>query len=136
MEESGGLVGSVLSFWTYFGLGLGMTAVFMWLYVRATPYDEVALIKQNNLGAAIAYTGALIGFVMPLQTALQHSVTLAEYLLWGLIAGFTQLGVFFVYRQFYPRFRERLEGGELASPVQLAGVSVAVGLLNAASIVE
>jgi putative membrane protein len=49
-----------------------------------------------------------------------------------MIAGIAQLLGFQVFRRFYPLLSERIAKGEIAVSIKLAGVSVTVGLLNAA----
>ena len=136
MAELGATLAGLLPFLAYFILGLVIMAIFMWIYTQLTPYDEVALVKANNVAASLVWIGALLGFVLPLTSAMRESFSILEFVVWGLIAGIAQYCVFWGYRFFYPRIRERIELGEVAASLKLAGVSVAVGLMNAAAIVE
>jgi putative membrane protein len=43
---------------------------FKFVYQLVTPYHERDLIRQGNTAAAVALGGALIGYVLPLASAL------------------------------------------------------------------
>ena len=51
-------------------LALALLAIFAAIYVRVTPYNEIALIREGNMAASISLSGALIGFVLPLASAI------------------------------------------------------------------
>lgn len=61
-----------------------------WIYIRFTPYDEIGLIREGNLAAAVSLTGALIGFAIPVAIVIAHSVNLVDMAAWALMA--TKLG--------------------------------------------
>lgn len=123
----------VAPFFIHFVPAILFVLAFMWLYMRLTPYDEVRLIKENNPAAAIAYVGALLGFSLPIASALANAVGFIDFAVWAVISGACQFVTFMVFRRFYPLIGERIEKGEIAGSVKLAGVAVMVGLLNAAS---
>ena len=106
---------------------------FKFLYQLVTPYHESTLIRQGNAAAAVALGGALIGYVLPLASALSHTVSLAEFAAWALLAGVIQIVVFVtISRLAFRNLVARIEAGEIAAAVYLASVSICVGLLNAA----
>jgi len=125
-------IAALPSFLVYFGLALGLLALFITVYVRLTPYREFALIRQGNVAAAISLSGAILGFVFPLASAIAHSVSLRDMLAWALAALVVQVVVYVGATRLILRFREAIEGGVIAPAVLLAAVSVAVGILNAA----
>ena len=122
----------ILPFLMYFATSLLLLLIFMAIYMRMTPNDEVALIKEDNVAASVVFSAAFIGFSLPLASAAANSVNLLDFIIWGMIAGIAQLLVFQVFRRFYPLLSERIAKGEIAVSIKLAGVSVTVGLLNAA----
>ena len=106
------------------------TIVFKAVYQWATPYDEKALIRSGNTAASVALVGALIGYVLPLGSALTHTVSLPA---WATLAGVIQIAAFTGVRLIaLPDVKTRIENGEIAIGVYLAGVAIAVGVLNAA----
>ena len=124
----------VVPFLLYFVPALILIQVFLWLYTKVTPHDEVALIKANNIAALITYVGAMFGFAIPVASVIANSVSLIDFAIWAVIAGIAQLLTFMIFRRFYPRVSERIEAGELAVPLKLAATSIMVGLINAAAI--
>ena len=59
------------------------TLAFKLIYQWVTPYHERTLIRDGNTAAAIALGGALIGYVLPLASALSHTVSLMEFAAWA-----------------------------------------------------
>lgn len=120
------------SFLLYFALALVLVAVFLLVYVRVTPYREFGLIREGNTAAAISLSGALIGFVLPLASAITHSVSPADMLLWGGIALVVQIFAYFVASRLMPGISEAIPQGKTASGTLLGALSLAAGILNAA----
>lgn len=120
------------AFLAYLGTAVALLVVFGYLYISATPHKEFKLILENQTSAAVAFGGALLGFVLPLASAISHSVDLLDCMLWGAIALIVQLSVFFVLRLFIRDLSDRIARGEMASAVFATFVAVAVGMLNAA----
>ena len=117
-----------------FGLACLFLTVFKWLYQVSTPYDERALISANNVAAAVALGGAIIGFALPLASALSVTVSVVEFTAWALLAGVIQIVAAFIIRRVIVRdMAARIEGGNVASAIYSAATSIGVGLLNAAS---
>ena len=116
-----------------FAAAIVFFSAFKFVYQMVTPYSERDLIRQGNIAAAIALGGALIGYVLPLASALSQTVSLAEFAAWALLAGVIQILAFIVVsRVLYKALASRIEEGELAAGVYLASISIGVGLLNAA----
>ena len=109
------------------------TLAFKVIYQWITPYKERELIRAGNTAAAIALIGALIGYVLPLASALSNTVSLFEFAAWATLAGVIQIVAFTAVRMIaLPDVKARIEAGETSIGVYMAGVSIAVGLLNAA----
>ena len=109
------------------------TIAFKYIYQWVTPYNEKALIRDGNVTAAIALAGALIGYALPLASALSHTVSLPEFAAWATVAGIVQIAAFTIVRMVALRdVQVRVENNEIAIGVYLAGISITVGLLNAA----
>jgi putative membrane protein len=124
---------SALAFLVAFVAAGVFTVVFKIVYQALTPYDEAKLIREGNVAAAIALGGAVVGYVLPLASALSHTVSLMEFAAWALLAGVIQIAAFTLVRfTVLKDLIERIEKNELAAGVYLASISLAVGLLNAA----
>lgn len=119
-------------FAAYLGVALALLALFVAIYVRVTPHREFALIRQNNLAASFSLSGAILGFVVPLASAVQHSVSLVDMAIWGLIAMLVQVVAFVVVKLAMPRITDDIAAGHSAQGFFLGAISLAVGLLNGA----
>jgi putative membrane protein len=117
-----------------FGLACIFLAVFKWIYQRATPHDESALIAGGNVAAAIILSGAVIGFALPVASALSQTGDIVEFAMWAALAGIIQIIAFLFMRRFAIKdLRARIEDGNIAVAIYLAAMSVSIGLINAAS---
>jgi len=128
----GGTLSTFPNFLAYFAVGAVLIALFVVLYVNLTPQQEIRLIRGGNAAAATALVGSLIGFVMPLASVIRHSAGLIDLVVWGIIALVVQLGGFLVARVVLPKLPEAIEKGHIADAIFLAGLSLALGVLNAA----
>ena len=127
------LLSGLLDFCTYFGAALAYTAVFCTIYCKITPYDELKLIREGNSAPAISFAGALIGFILPLYSAITHSVGLIDMLIWALIAMIVQFAVFGMVRIMFRDLVNDIEQNRVGAATLLASFSLAIGILNAAS---
>lgn len=120
------------SFLVYFALALALLAAFVVIYGRLTPYDERTLIREGNVAAAISLAGAILGFTLPLASAIAHSVSIVDMLLWGLVALVAQAAVYLAVSRAMPHLADAIREGKTAGATLLAALAVAVGVLNAA----
>jgi putative membrane protein len=120
------------NFLAYFISAAVLTALFLAIYVRITPHREIALIREGNVAAAIALNGGLLGFVIPLASVIAHSATLVDLVVWGVIAMLVQLGGFLVARLLMPHLPQAVSDGKVSDAAFLAGLSVSLGILDAA----
>ena len=120
------------NFLAYLGAAIVLLVAFMAIYLYVTPYDEIALIRNNNVAAAISLSGALLGFAMPIANVIAHSDTLLDLAVWGVVAGIVQLLAWMVARVALPRLKEAIEAGLVAPATFIAALSVTMGLINAA----
>ena len=120
-------------FLIYLGISLVMLAVFLAIYVRITPYREFALIREGNMAAAFSLSGAMLGFIVPLSSAVQHSVNLVDMAVWGLVALVIQLFAFLAARVLLPGLVADIPSGKQAPGFFLGVLSLSVGIINAAA---
>jgi putative membrane protein len=119
-------------FLAYFGLSIAFVAVYLAIYVRATPYPEIGLIRAGNPAAAASLSGSLLGFVLPLASAVIHSVNAWDMALWAAIALAVQIVVYLVVRLIVPDVTRHIPEGKVGAGVFLGVASLAAGILNAA----
>ena len=133
MNEEYSFLTSATAFIVAFVAAGLFTIAFKLIYQWATPYNERTLIRDGNVAAAVTLGAALLGYIYPLASALEHTVSLIEFAVWALLAGVIQIVAFTIVRQVVMRdFSDRIVRGELAAAIYMASISLGVGLLNAA----
>jgi putative membrane protein len=120
------------NFAIYFVSAAVLTALFLALYTNLTPHREIGLIREGNTAAAIALVGGLLGFEIPLASVIAHSASLVDLAIWGVIALVVQVGGFQVARLALPHLPQAIEQGNVSDAIFLAGLSLALGILDAA----
>lgn len=121
------------AFLAYLGTGIVFVAIFTFVYTRITAHRELQLIKDNVPAAAVAFLGSLAGFCLPVASAMAHSVSLADCVVWATIGLIVQVVTYFLVRVSIPDISKRISSGEMSSGIWLASFSLAMGLLSAAS---
>ncbi|MCW1978434.1 DUF350 domain-containing protein [Xanthomonas campestris] len=125
---------SFLAFLSYFGTGLGVLIVAVVLVTLVTPHKDFTLLRQGNVAAATALAGNLIGVALPLHSAITHSVSLVDALIWGVVACGIQVVAYLLANLVAGRISLQITDNVAAAGIFSAGVSIAVGLINAAAI--
>ena len=127
---------SLLSFGGFLFTSLAILGLFLFLYAKVTPYDDYEMIfVQNNSAAALGFGGAIIGLCIPLYSALTHSISYVDFVMWGVVAMAIQL----IFALFMTRLggkfciEKHISNGSISVGIFMAMVSIAIGLLNAGS---
>ncbi|MGA2998170.1 DUF350 domain-containing protein [Bradyrhizobium sp.] len=123
------------AFLVYFCTAIFAVVVYLFVYTRITPHDEFKLIRDNDPAAAVALGLSLLGFTLPLVSAIAHSANIVDCLIWSLIALIVQIVVYFVIKIPVPNLSAKIAAGELAPAIWLGLSSLAAGALNAASMI-
>ena len=108
--------------------------VFFLLYTWATPFDEITLIRQGNLAAALTLGGALIGFSMTVASGLLHTDALRSFLAWSAAAAVIQLLTYVLVTRLLHMSKEQIEGNNVAFGTLLASISISVGAVSAGAL--
>ncbi len=116
----------------YLAAAIAAEVVFVILYMAVTPHREVTLIKAGNAAAAVSLGGAVLGFTLPLASAIAHSVSLLDMAVWSAVALGVQLALFLLATVVLRALSRHIEDGNLAAGITLAAASITIGLLNAA----
>jgi putative membrane protein len=124
---------AVLGFVSYLFGAVVLFALFQFVYTRITPHKEFELIRSGNVAAAIALSGAIIGFAIPASNVIGYSVSILDFVVWALIAAVVQLLAFLMTSLVLKGTSERIRNGEIAAGIYVAAVAISVGMLNAAS---
>ena len=127
------LVVDLPAFLGFFVVAAILALVYVVIYTFITRHNEFELIKENSVAASIAFSGSLIGFCLPVASAMLSSVIILEMVVWGIVALIVQIIVYLLVRMPMPRVSERIEANEIAAGIWLGSASLAGGILNAAS---
>lgn len=123
------------AFLVYFCTAILAVLAYLFIYTRITPHNEFELIRNNDPAAAIALGLSLLGFTLPLISAIAHSANVWDCMIWSVIALIVQIVVFFIVRIPVPDLPRRIADGELAPAIWLGLASLAFGAINAACMI-
>jgi putative membrane protein len=123
------------AFLVYICTALVAVVTYLFVYTRVTPHDEFQLIRENDPAAAIALGLSLLGFVLPVVSAIAHSANVWDCLIWSVIALIVQIIVYYIVKIPVPNLSARIAAGELAAAIWLGLASLAAGALNAACMI-
>jgi putative membrane protein len=98
------------AFLLYFCTGLIAVVLYLLVYTRVTPHDEFKLICDNDPAAAIALGLSLIGFVIPVVSAIMHTANVIDCLIWSVIALIVQIAVYYIVKIPVPNLSARIAG--------------------------
>lgn len=129
------VINNLLAFVSFFAVAILILAVFLSLYALITPYNELRLMRQGNVTAAVSLAGALLGIALPVAVAVAVSHNLLSMAGWGALACIIQLCAFVAARVMLPQIAADVPQDKLASGIFLAALSFGVGIINAACIV-
>ena len=121
------------AFLAYFCLSAVAVIVYLAIYMAITPHNEFELIRQDKPGAAFSLGLSLLGFALPVASAVAHAGDIFECAIWSVIALIVQIIVYFAVRLVMPDISQRIAAGEMAAAIWLGLASLAAGLLSAAS---
>jgi putative membrane protein len=122
----------VTAYFSHLASGLALLAGFFFVYTKFTPYDELQLIRKGNRAAAWSLGGALIGFCLTLASSILHNDSLVVFLAWAAGGMLVQLGVYVLIAHTVARVDQAIIDDNEAMGSLLGGISIAVGILNAA----
>ena len=121
------------AFLLYFCISAVAIIAFLWIYTRITAHDEFELLTKNVPGAAVALGLSMLGFALPVASAVAHAANVVDCIVWAIIALCVQVIAYYIARMPVPDLSKRIEAGELAPAIWLGLASVTAGVLSAAS---
>ncbi len=115
----------------HFAVTLALLGVGVACYNALTPFHELGLVREGNTAAGIVLGGNFVALAIPLAATLATSLVTLDIVIWGLVALVVQLIAFVTAARLIPGLRGMIESGNTAAACMLAGIQVAVALLNA-----
>lgn len=122
------------AFIKYFVTAVALFAAAGAVYVRLTPHAEFELVAAGNESAAIALAGGLIGLALPIASTVLHSVDFVDMVLWSGVAALAQGLVYALSTRLVRGLDQGIRDGLTAPGVTLAGISIGIGIINAACV--
>jgi putative membrane protein len=114
-----------------FAVTLALLVLGVACHMALTPFHEAEEIRAGNAAAGVVFMGAVVALAIPLAATLATSLVTLDILLWGAVALVLQLLAFLITARMFRGLREMIEAGNVAAASMLAGIQIAVALLNA-----
>jgi putative membrane protein len=127
-------VPAILNYLLHLSTSVALVMLYFVIYTRMTPYDEVKLIRGGNRAAALSLGGTLIGFSLPIASALLNMPDYYQFAGWAAGAMLVQLLVFQVATRMLSMSRDQIEADNAAFGGLLGALSISIGLVNAGAI--
>lgn len=118
----------------HLGVTLGLLILGAVVYALLTPWKEIALIRDGNPAAAVAFAGVLIGLAIPLAVSLSVSTSVRDVALWGVATLVLQLLAFRIVDLVLTGLPQRIQDGEIPAAVLLVGAKLATALILSAAL--
>ena len=137
---------NILNFLMYLGVTLPLLGVGIAVFLFTTPYKEFQLIRDGAdttdpqkaaaaKAAAHDLGGKILGLSIVLASAVFHSLSLGDLILWGLIGILFQVLVFYLFELLTPfKVVSEIPKGNVSVALFASRLSLASGLLMAALI--
>jgi putative membrane protein len=118
------------------GTALGLFIVGITTYVLLTPHKELALIRDGNASAALAFGAVVVGLAIPLGACLAHSYSVLDLIVWGTVTLLVQLITFRFTDIFLRGLPRRIAEGDVAAAIFLMSVKLGVGIILAGALTD
>lgn len=118
----------------HLGVTLALLVVGAVLYALFTPWKEIALIREGNPAAAVAFAGILVGLAIPLAVSLSVSTSVRDITIWGVATLVLQLLAFRVVDLMLHGLPQRIKDGEVSAAVVLVGAKLATAVILSAAL--
>lgn len=126
------MLAAVIGYATHLIAAAILLGVFMAIYLKVTPFDEIALIHAGKGAAALSLGGALVGFSLTLAAAIVYNATLLQVVIWAVVAMIVQVVVYAVASRLLHTVRTEIEAGNAAMGGFMGAISLVAGIVNAA----
>ncbi|MCM3216492.1 MULTISPECIES: DUF350 domain-containing protein [Niallia] len=123
-----------LNFGSYLGVAILLLVIGILLFMLSTPkINEMRLIAEKNVSAALLLGGKVIGLAIVLGAAAEYSVSLIDMAIWGAIGIVSQIIVFVLAEVVTIRFSisNAIKEDNRAVGVMLFSLSLAIGWIVA-----
>jgi putative membrane protein len=107
------------AFVAYFCVSLVALVIYVLIYTWLTQHNEYDLIRRNVPGAAVALGLSMLGFSLPVASAVAHAADIVDCIIWSIVALGVQVIAYYVARIPVSDLSKRIEKGEIAAAIWL-----------------
>ncbi len=137
---------SFVNFMIYLVVAIPLLLLGIKIFMWQTPYNEMQIIKdaaasendiKDEAGMAVAHSlgGKVVGQALVIASAVFHSVSVGDLVVWGIVGIVFQVLVYYLVEKLTPfKVTEEVERGNIAVGIFSARLSFATGLILAALI--
>ena len=125
---------AILNYLLHLFTAAALVLAFFVVYTRVTPYDEVHLIREGNVAAALSLGGSLLGFSATIASSLVHTMDYYQFAGWAFGALVVQLLVYVVATRLLRMSKDQIEADNCAFGGLLGVISLSIGIVNAGCI--
>ncbi len=104
------------------------------VYIKLTPWRELALVRDQNGAAGLALAGAIVGLAIPIAACLASSVSLPGLVLWGVVALLLQLVAYRLTDMLLSDLPARIRADQAGPAIVLVGAKLGSAALLAAGL--
>lgn len=134
-----------VNFLIYLAVSIPLLLVGIKIFMWQTPFDEIKMIRdaaesdtiKDEAGIAVAHSlgGKVVGQALVIASAVFHSVSVGDLVIWGLIGIVFQVLAYYAFEKLTPfKVSEEVCKGNIAVGLYSARLSFATGLILAALI--
>ena len=131
----------ILLFLLYSILGFILLILSIFVIPLLTPHNEWKLIKEKNRAAVYVFAGQIYAVSQNLYSAIANSVSLVDFLIFGVLAIVLQIALFFLVewvtaKVFYKKpFSQLIVDGEKEPAILFAVFAIAVSNVVSPSLI-
>lgn len=137
---------SFVNFLIYLVVSIPLLLIGIKIFMWQTPYNEMHVIRdaaccdndvKDEAGIAVAHSlgGKVVGQALVMASAVFHSVSVGDLVIWGIVGIIFQVIVYEVFERMTPfKVNEEVLKGNIAVGIFSARLSFATGLILAALI--
>ncbi|MGE3249351.1 MAG: DUF350 domain-containing protein [Hyphomonadaceae bacterium] len=116
------------------GAALALYIISLIIYVLMTPHKELALIREGNPSAALAFGGVVVGLAIPLGACLAHAIGLMDLLIWAVVTLLLQIIAFRFADMFLRNLPKRIAENDVAAAITLMSIKLGLALIIAGAV--
>jgi putative membrane protein len=128
------LLSGLPNFLAYLAVSILFVVIFITVYLWITPYHELNLIHKGNMAATLALSGVVLGYVIPLGNVVAHAVSLADLVVWALVAAGVQMLGYLLIRMLVKDFSVAITEDRTSVGLAYGVMALALGLVSSACI--